>query len=116
MKLWEGYVFTAFCDSVHRGSASVHAGIPPPPLDQAPPRTRAPKVVAPHEQTPPGADTPHTLAPPLCTVHAGRYNEQAGGMHPTGMQSCYCLAYMIVKGPFTPSDTIAFASATAILL
>ena len=25
---------------------------------------------------------------PACAVHAGRYGQQAGGMHPTGMQSC----------------------------
>ena len=25
---------------------------------------------------------------PPCAVHAGRYGQQAGGMHPTGMQSC----------------------------
>ena len=31
---------------------------------------------------PPGA------APPT-TVHAGRYGQQAGGTHPTGMQSCF---------------------------
>ena len=48
------------------GSASVHAGIPTPPLDQAPPRADPPRA-----------------------VHAGRYGQQAGGMHPTGMQSCY---------------------------
>ena len=24
-------------------------------------------------------------------VHAGRYGQQAGGTHPTGMQSCYYL-------------------------
>ena len=53
------------------GSASVHAGIPPltpgqtPPLEQAPPVSRHPS----------------------CAVHAGRYGQQAGGMHPTGMQS-----------------------------
>ena len=62
-------------------SASVHAGIPPP--DQAPPRTRHPpgtpwETETSHlrEQTPPGA------------VHAGRYGQRAGDMHPTGMQSC----------------------------
>ena len=48
----QGNIFTPVCHSVHRGgSASVHAGIPPP-LNQAdPPRTR---------QTPPQdqADTP----------------------------------------------------------
>ena len=26
---------------------------------------------------------------PLRAVHAGRYGQQAGGMHPTGMQSCF---------------------------
>ena len=25
---------------------------------------------------------------PPCPVHAGIYGQQAGGMHPTGMQSC----------------------------
>ena len=37
----------------------------------------------PQEQTPPtGAD------PPPGAEHAGRYGQCAGGMHPTGMQSC----------------------------
>ena len=49
------------------GSASVHAGIPPNPLGKETPLAR---------QT-----SPHA-------VHAGRYGQQAGGMHPTGMQSC----------------------------
>ena len=44
-----------------------------PPWEQTPP----PRSRPPWEQTPP---------PP---VHAGRYGQQAGGMHPTGMQSCY---------------------------
>ena len=26
--------------------------------------------------------------PPLGAVHAGRYGQQAGGTHPTGMHSC----------------------------
>ena len=37
------------------------------------------------------ADTPRADTPwetPPCTVHAGRYRQQVGGMHPTGMQSC----------------------------
>ena len=37
--------------------------------------------------------TPWEQAPPLdqappCAVYAGRYGQQVGGMHPTGMQSC----------------------------
>ena len=38
------------------------------------------------EADPPGADTPRA-------VHAGRYGQQAGGMHSTGMQSC-CLCFL----------------------
>ena len=46
------------------GSASVHAGIPPPcPRDQV-----------------------GTLLPGA--EHTGRYGQRAGGMPPTGMQSC----------------------------
>ena len=48
---------------LQEGSASMYAGIPCPPLDRAPP---------------PGPGTPYA-------VHAGRYGQQAGGMHPTGM-------------------------------
>ena len=47
-------------------SASVHAGIPHSP--------------------PPARQTPLARRPPPCTVHAGRYGQQAGSMHPTGMQ------------------------------
>ena len=31
---------------------------------------------------------PNTRQTPPGTVHAGRYGQQAGGTHPTGMQSC----------------------------
>ena len=51
----------------------------------------------PPEQIPPGADTPSGADPtgdqvppeqtPPCAMHAGRYGQQAGGMHPAGMQS-----------------------------
>ena len=34
-----------------------------------------------------GAGTPRAGIP--CAVHAGRYGQQAGGMHPTGMHSCF---------------------------
>ena len=56
------------------GSASVHAGIPPPPR----PGT-----------LPDQAHTPQTRHPPG-TEHAGRYGQRADGTHPTGMQSCCC--------------------------
>ena len=37
---------------------------------------------------PPGADTPLGADPP-CTVHAGRYGQQASSAHPTGMHTCF---------------------------
>ena len=45
-KLGQGNAFTGICDSVHGGSASVHAGIPPPgaappPGADPPPKSRA---------------------------------------------------------------------------
>ena len=62
------YIFTGICDSVNRGgSASVHAGMPPPGAD--PPRSRLPP---PREQTPPPEQT-----------------QRAGGTHPTIMHSCW---------------------------
>ena len=72
------------------GSASVHAGIPhtpskadPPLARQTPPRQGRPPwqgdLLA--RQTP----SPGKVDPP-CAVHAGRYAQEAGGMHPTGMQ------------------------------
>ena len=33
-----------------------------------------------------GRPPPPGKADPPCTVHAGRYGQQAGGMHPSGMQ------------------------------
>ena len=36
--------------------------------------------------TPPGPGTPPGA------VHAGRYGQQAGGTHPTGMHSCFQLS------------------------
>ena len=80
--LGQGNIFAPVCHSVHRVvSASMHAGIPPPRAD------------TPRDQTPPHYTPPCTRhspdkAPP-CAVHAGRYSQQAGGLHPTGMQSCY---------------------------
>ena len=70
------YIFTDICDSVHRGSASVHAGMPP-------------GKEIPLARSPPGKETPLARRPPPCALHAGRYGLQAGGMHPTGMQSCF---------------------------
>ena len=41
---------------------------------------------------PPGrAYPPGKADPPLCAVHAWKYGQQAGGMHPTGMQFLFYL-------------------------
>ena len=63
--------YVCVCDSVHRGRfASVHAGMPPPPSKE---------TLSWQGRSPWQGD-------PLCAIHAGRYGQQAGGMHPTGMQ------------------------------
>ena len=65
------------------------------PQTRHPPDQHPPGADTPWEQTPPRPCTPQSRhppeaePPPLSVVHAGRYGQQAGGMHPTGMQSCY---------------------------
>ena len=70
-KVCEGYVFTPVGHSVHRGggSAPVHAGMHTPPLG-------------------PEADPPRPPPPPPGAVHGGRYGQQPGDLHPTGMHTC----------------------------
>ena len=66
--LGQGNIFTPVCHSVHGGSASVHAGIPPPRADTPPPEQTPPWGQTPWEQTPqeqappPGAGTPPQLS------------------------------------------------------
>ena len=71
-------MFSQACVILFTGgvSASVHAGIQHPPLEQTPPGA-----------APPGAD------PPPATNHAGRYSQRADGTHPTGMQSCLLTSF-----------------------
>ena len=50
-------------------------------------------MYTPRAGTPPGRYTPWAGTPPgqvhpLGAVHAGKYEKQAGGTHPTGMHSC----------------------------
>ena len=82
---WGKVMFSQACVILFTGgSASVHAGIPPPPgADSTPPPEQTPR-----EQTPPWEQTPPRTAPPGAE-HAGRYGQRIGGTHPTGMQSCY---------------------------
>ena len=64
--------------SVHRGGVCLSAC-----WDTYP---QPPGADSPQKQTSPRADTPPEQTPP-CTVHAGRYGQQAGGTHPTGMHT-----------------------------
>ena len=82
-KLGQGNIFSSVCQEFcPRGeSAPLHAGIPP--RADPPSGSRHPSgTSSPPDQAPPGA------------VHAGRYGHQAGGTHPTGMQSC-CLCIFL---------------------
>ena len=95
--LGQGNIFSSmcqeFCSQEGGGSASVHAGIPPPlpgadtPQSRHPPDQASPRTDTPQTRHPPWTRYPPEQTPP-CPVHAGRYGQQAGGMHPTGMQSC----------------------------
>ena len=66
------------------------------PPGQVPPRAGTPpRQVHPRAGTPPGA------------VHAGRYGQQAGGTHPTGMHSCYHLLLCgYCEGPDEKIDVV----------
>ena len=117
-----------------RGSASVHAGIPPPPwadtttppqtrqtppdqadtpLDQAdtPPRPGRypPDQADTQPPTPPNqADTPHGK-------QTSAYGLRAAGTHPTGMHSCFvcvlthCFVYQMNEMCRTRSPTLLFS-------
>ena len=79
-EVWGKVIFSVACvkNSVHRGGGLPQCMLGYPlgpgtsrsrhPLDQAPPRA----------------------------MHAGRFGQQAGSMHPTGMQSCSSLIYIHV--------------------
>ena len=46
------------------------------------------QVHTPGQVHPLGRYTPWAGTPPLGAVHAGRYGQQVGGTHPTGIHSC----------------------------
>ena len=84
-KLGQGYVFTRVCDYVNGGGLPpLHAGIHPIGTRPPAPRTRGRHPLGPKAGTP----TPRSRHPPSA-VHSGRYGQQAGDTHPTGMQPCY---------------------------
>ena len=48
--------------------------------------------------------------PPLGAVHAGRYGQQAGGTHPTGMHSCFVNVFQLTSNLFwaKPANLLHF--------
>ena len=70
----------------------------PLPLARQTPRQRDPpptgKADPPGKETPPHPPPPMTKQTPPCAVHAGRYGQQAGGMHPNGMQFLLTLNFL----------------------
>ena len=87
-KLGQGYIFTGVCDSVtRRGGVCLSACSDTTPWQGDPPHKETPP-------TPSQRDTPwQGEPPPPCAVHAGRYSQQAGGMHPTGMQFLFGIIF-----------------------
>ena len=70
--LGQGNIFRSVCQEFCSQGGGVPGQVPP--WDQVhPTRTRC---------------TPQDQIHPLGAVHAGRYGQQAGGTHPTGMHSC----------------------------
>ena len=66
------------------GSASVHAGIPPPWSRPNPQSRHLPEQTPRREQTPPWSRPP----PPPPRKQTPAYGQRAAGTHPTGMHSC----------------------------
>ena len=82
----QGNVFTPVCHSVPR---DVWPEQTTPWADTPPGRHPFPLRRHPPGQTPPWPDTPQADTPSVqCML---RYGQQAGGTHPTGMQSCFSL-------------------------
>ena len=67
------------CLAVHRGEY----------LGRYPRTVTPPGRYTPLGRCTPRAGTPWQVHPSPGAVHAGRYWQQAGGTHPTGMHSCY---------------------------
>ena len=83
-EVWGKVIFSVACvkNSVHGGWG---VGLPQCMLGYPPPTT-----IPPRSSHSPRAGTPHSRHP-TCAVYAGRYGQQVGGMHPTGMQSRCCM-------------------------
>ena len=75
-------VCQSFCSQGGRCLPQCMMGYTPPGSRHSPG-----KQIPPGKQTPSGKQTPVGSRHLPCTVHAGRYGQQAGGTHPTGMHT-----------------------------
>ena len=107
--LGQGNIFAPVYHSVHRGGTWADTPVGrytplagTPPTHTPPGHVRyTPWQVHPQAGTPPGqvhppAGTPHQQVHPPGR-NAGRYGQQAGGTHPTGMHSCLISAVLVDK-------------------
>ena len=102
----QGNIFRSVCQEFcSEGGCLPHCMLGYIPLDrrQAPPGVDLSPGTDPQEQTPPepeaGSYPPPSRSPsPHGAAHAGKYGQQAGSTHPTGMQSsCRFLHYLDLK-------------------
>ena len=105
---WGKVIFSQASVILSTGGGGVPGQVHPPgpgtpPGTRYTPRTRYTPLgpgTPPRTRYPPGPGTPLGPGTPPRTryttpgaVHAGRYGQQVGGMHPTGMHSCYKCVY-----------------------
>ena len=118
--LGQGNIFAPVCHSVHRGGCLPHCMLwytpsrytplgrytlwqvhPPPPAGTHPPvstHTHQGMYTAPPERYTPRAGAPPGRYPPHRQKCMLGYGQQAGGTHPTGMQSCYLKDFRNSRG------------------
>ena len=85
--LGQGNIFTSVCQEFFSQWDLPHCMLGYHPLARQTPLARRPPWQG---NTPLASQTPPPARQrdPPCAVNAGRYGQQAGGMLPTGMQSC----------------------------
>ena len=65
---------------------------------------------------PPGVEPPRLSSRhPPAAVHAGRYGQRAGGMHPTGMQSCIRMPLLRVPQCYIRQSQVTWSLACMLL-
>ena len=88
-----GNIFTSVCQEFCSQGGGYLGKYPPPGPGTPPPPDQVPPWDQVHPSrtryTPGARYPPWTRYAPPGAVFAGRYGQQAGGMHPTGMHSCW---------------------------